>query len=110
MIGRYSIRCGCAHLLALGFPVEEEEGPVAEDRTTDRSAKAILQAWRNGVGSGGLRIGVACEVGVARTEVVRAAVEFVGAGTGLGSHDGGDSLAEFGVIVLGGDLSFSHRI
>ena len=58
----------------------------------------------------GLRVRVARLVGVAGAEVVGAAVEVVGAGTGLRRHHGGNGLAQLGVEVLGGDLGLRHRI
>ena len=57
-----------------------------------------------------LAVWLACQVGIARTEVVRAAVELIGARTGLGSHDCRNRLAQLRVVVLRGDLGFRHRI
>src|SRR6267378_2266566 len=59
---------------------------------------------------GSLREGVTGEVGVRALEVKDRTVELVGAGFGLGSHHSADGLAEFSIVVLGGDLDFIDRL
>jgi hypothetical protein len=102
--------------LALSFVVREEEYLVLLHRTAHRSAEAVLEPWRQAARIGQAdrtgrdTVGIAGVVGIAGAEVIRAAVVVVGSGAGLCGDDRGDSLAEFGVEVLGGDLGFGHRI
>ena len=97
-----------ANLLALRFIVAKEEEFVLLYWTANRSTEAVLQAGRNGARC--LREWVASIVRIAGTEVIRAAVEGVGARSRLGGNNSRYSLAQLSIEVLRGDLGLGDRI
>ena len=94
-----------ANLLALAFIRTKEEQLVLDNASADGTAELVLEAAGRGARERVLR-----QIGIVRTEVVRAAVERVRTRLGLHGHNGRNSLAQLGVKVLRGDLRFGNRI
>ena len=88
--------------------VGKHEDFVFHDGSAERAAKLIPISA--GYADLALRKGIARKIGVGALEIEERPVKFVGARLGLGSHDGPDGLAEFGVVVLRSNLHFVNGI
>src|SRR5438105_4251004 len=103
-----------SRLAARGLVVAKYKEFVLDDGGAERATILSPQGlWQNSTCQGILtriREGIARLVGVAAAEAKRGSVDGVAARFGLRGHYAGDGLAEFGVVVLAGDLRFGDRV
>ena len=95
--------------------IAKDEGLVLLDRTAERASELVPKCIGNETGSGAdqrddLRERVPSSQVVVTPEPESAAVQFVRSRFRLRCDHTGHGLAEFGVIILRGDLGFGDRI
>src|SRR5712692_3418661 len=97
-----------SHVSTLPLVISKDENFIFDDRSTQCAAKLVPISA--GYASGGLSKGVAGKIGIRTFEIERRPVQLVGAGLGLGSHDGPYGLSKFGIVILRSNLDFVDRL